>query len=322
MTSSADRDRGVGPEAGAPGSDDSPDPAGTAVVFLTHTWHEHVRSRYRRLAEALPPDHDLILAFDDTDADPEEAAAAARVGSGELHRFRFPDLSDAGYPQPWAGDNESRLVPGNIGLLLLHLHRTGRPYRRYWLIEYDVEYTGRWRGFFEHFRASGSDLLGTTLQPYRVLPQFHWWDDVETPPGVGREQLYRGFFPVMRITERGLRALDRAYSDGWSGHYEVVLPTALLHYGARIEDIGGEGPYVRPGNENRFYTNTPSRTGLGPGTFIYRPPRRWPGLRPGKLWHPVKPSQGRASQYLDLLRDWLEARVGGGGRGPEPPGAG
>lgn len=282
--------------------------AGTAVVFLTHTWHGHVRTRYLDLADAVPPDHDLRLAFDATEAEPDDVAAAERVAGESLYPFRFPELSSPRYPRPWAGDNDARLIPGNVGLLLLHLARTGRGYERYWLVEYDVAYSGDWGAFFGHFRSNESDLLGTTFQPHRVLPEFHWWDALESPDPVPREELYRGFFPVMRITHRGLDALDRAYSDGWSGHHEVVLPTALPRYGAEIEDIGGEGPFVRPGNENRFYTNTPWRTGLGPGTFIYRPPRRWPGLRPGKLWHPVKPTQGRASQYLDLLRDWFEAR--------------
>lgn len=280
----------------------------TAVIFLTHTWHDHLRSRFRGLAESLPPDHDLLLAFDATDADPEAVEAAGRVAGERLRAFRFPELSTSGYPRPWAGDNTSSLVPGNVDLLPLHLHRTGRRYSRYWLIEYDVAYSGEWSAFFEHFRTNRSDLLGTTIQPHRVLPEFHWWDALESPDPVPREELYRGFFPVMRITDRGLEALDRAYADGWGGHAEVVLPTALPRYGADIEDIGGEGPFVRPGNENRFYTNTPWRTGLGPGTFIYRPARRWRGLRPGKLWHPVKPTQGRLSQYLTLVRDWFEAR--------------
>lgn len=279
------------------------------MLFLTHTLHEHAVARYRRLEREAPADHDVLLAFDATTADPETRAAAERVAGDALHRFRFPLLETTGYPRPWAGDNDERLVPGNIGLLLLDLHRAHERWDRYWLIEYDVAFTGDWSTFLEHFRDSDGALLGTTLQPRSVLPGFHWWDALRTPGAVDPPGPLRGFFPVMRVSRKGLRALDHAYSEGWSGHLEVVLPTALRHYGLEIEDVGGEGPFVRPGNENRFYTNTPWRTGLGPGTFIYRPPRRWPGLRRDKLWHPVKPTQGRLSQYLDLARDWWEARV-------------
>lgn len=291
------------------GTGGDPRPGRTAVVFLTHELHEHYVARYRRLRRSVPPDHDLFLAFDATTADPDVVDEVEGLAGENLYLFRFPELSTGGYPRPWAGDNDSMLVPGNNDLLLLHLHRTVGAHDRYWMIENDVEYTGDWRSFFEHFRGNESDLLGTTLQPYSVLPEFHWWDALESPHSLPREDLYRGFFPVVRITRRGLRELHRAYSEGWSGHHEVVLPTALLLHGAEIEDIGGEGPFVRPDNENRFYTNTPGRTGLGPGTFIYRPPRRWAGLRRDKLWHPVKPTQGRISQYADLFRDWLEARL-------------
>ena len=44
--------------------------------------------------------------------------------------------------------------------------------------------------------------------------------------------------------------------SGWSGHHEVVIPTAVSYLGMKIEDFGGNGEYVRLGNENRFYDNT------------------------------------------------------------------
>lgn len=58
-------------------------------------------------------------------------------------------------------------------------------------------------------------------------------------------------------------------------------------------------------NRGRFYTNTPTRTSLAPGTFVYKPTRRFPGLRRQMLWHPVKPTAGRLSPYLDMAREWF-----------------
>lgn len=298
----------AGPDGGSAAVGDT-EAGAAAVLFLTHTVHEHFAARYRRLREEVPPDHDVYLAFDATGADAESIAAARELAGDDLYPFRFSELSTSGYPRPWAADNTSRLIPGNTDLLFLHLHRATGAYARYWLVECDVEYSGDWGEFFEHFRRSDAALLGTTLQPYGVLPEFHWWDDLGSPEPVTRGDLYRGFFPVMRLSADGLEAIHEAYSSGWSGHHEVLLPTALRWFGLEIEDFGGDGPFVRPGNENRFYTNTPWRTGLGPGTFKYRPARRWRGLRPGKLWHPVKPTAGRGSQYVEVARDWLDARV-------------
>ena len=55
-----------------------------------------------------------------------------------------------------------------------------------------------------------------------------------------------------------------------------------------IEDLGGDGQFVRPGNVNRWYTSTLTSQNLAPGSFVARPIRFRPGWKPNKLWHPVK----------------------------------
>jgi hypothetical protein len=99
----------------------------------------------------------------------------------------------------------------------------------------------------------------------------------------------RAFLGVSRLSRSACETLDRAFTvDGWAGHDEVAVPTILRTYGLSLEDIGGDGEFVRPGNENRFYTNSPTRPLLAPGTFVC-PPRVPDSLdQPGKLYHPVK----------------------------------
>ena len=55
-----------------------------------------------------------------------------------------------------------------------------------------------------------------------------------------------------------------------------------------IEDFGGNGEFVRPGNANRWYTSTLTSQTLAPGSFVARPIRFRPGFKPNTLWHPVK----------------------------------
>ena len=59
-------------------------------------------------------------------------------------------------------------------------------------------------------------------------------------------------------------------------------------YGLTIEDIGGDGKFVTPHNEERFYTNTPQMSGLAPGTFVCPPKSCEPLTYANKLYHPVK----------------------------------
>lgn len=85
-----------------------------------------------------------------------------------------------------------------------------------------------------------------------------------------------------------LRRIDEIGLAGWDGMYELAWLTVALWSGFVIEDFGGAGEFVRPGNENRWYTSNPSCNSLAPGSFVYRPSRFAPGHDPIKLWHPVK----------------------------------
>jgi hypothetical protein len=97
-----------------------------------------------------------------------------------------------------------------------------------------------------------------------------------------------GFFPFARLSAQTIDAVIAAGQNGIDGFYEVVWPTVLHHRDLVIEDIGGDGQFVRPGNVNRWYTSTLTSQNLSPGTFVARPIRFRPGLKRNKLWHPVK----------------------------------
>lgn len=188
-------------------------------------------------------------------------------------------------------------------------------YARYWFVEYDVAYTGHWSSFFAPLADRSADLLGTTLRRFRAQPGWPWWPSLAT----GRrhelpdERRIAGFFPVVGLSRRALEVMVKAHRAGWTGHFEVLIPTLLSESGLEIEDVGGDGRFVRTGNVNRFYTNTLATRSGYPGTFVYRPARPRPGLRRQKLWHPVKPDCGRLIPYLRMARHWLAAGISGAG---------
>lgn len=298
-------------EAG-PGSHNQPWPP-EAVFFQTHLLHPEVLQRFETLRDGLPVGYDLYLLLDVDGFSKGELRTARRLVGDALVAFTFDQVA-AGvgdYPHPWAEAGPTGVVPGNNDLLWLHARRRVGGYDRYWFIEHDVAYSGDWLDFFEPLRARGADLLGTTIHPRSTLPEFHWWQSFSTSGGrfEGRDEgpLLRGFFPVVRVSDDALDALDHVYRAGWSGHAEVVVPTALLRLGLELEDIGGRGPFVPTDAPADFYTNTPTRPTLSPGTFVYKPSRRFPGLRRDKLWHPVKHTGGRISPYLEIAEEWLRA---------------
>jgi len=61
----------------------------------------------------------------------------------------------------------------NIDLPLMWYFHENPQYDYYWVMEYDVRFTGGWPDFFLHFAANRSDLLATTLFDYNFRPG---WD--------------------------------------------------------------------------------------------------------------------------------------------------
>jgi hypothetical protein len=178
--------------------------------------------------------------------------------------------------------------PRNIDLPLLWFFQRNPGYEYYWLMEYDVRFTGNWMDFFGHFAGSRSDLLATTLFDYGFRPGWENWRTLQSPQTIPEEERVRALLSLCRLSNTALRVVHQAYCDGWSGHYEVAIPTILKTRGLTLEDFGGSGRYVAAGNENRFYRNTPGVGGLAPGTFTVAANAISDAYPANMLWHPIK----------------------------------
>lgn len=164
-------------------------------------------------------------------------------------------------------------------------------YQYIWRIEFDVRFSGKWIDFFNAFEPSQADLLGTTLCRFSSSPTWRYWKTAELDRvPIPDEKLIRGFFPVIRLSNKACVVLDRAYHNGWQGHFEVSIGTILHHFNCKIEDVGGNGEFVNFENRNRFYTNTLQNNFLWPGTFIWRFPEICMEHKlntPNQLYHPI-----------------------------------
>jgi hypothetical protein len=164
-------------------------------------------------------------------------------------------------------------------------------YDYYWGIEYDVHFEGKWSTFMERFRTSSADLIATTICKHSEIPRKNLNPVFRSPAShhFDEERWIKAFLPIYRLSKRGAEAIHNAYRDGCGGHYELTWATIIEHAGLELEDIGGDGAWVRPENRNRFYFNTPRTWSRSPGTFVFRPPFRTVLHRRNTLWHPVKP---------------------------------
>lgn len=268
--------------------------ARSAILILNHFKDRGLVDQYTQIQTDCSADYDVVLLSDRT----QPSLALARL-PGDVREFCFTidDLIGLGYPGKQSlavrrrGERNMKLGQAELPVLLFFSKYP--QYRYLWVVEYDVRYSGLWHEFFGRFEASAADLLGTTLMRFEECPRWSHWRSLRVPPHQGDPAArLRGFFPLYRLSAQALSSLHRAYLAGCSGHMEALVPTVLWNLGLQIEDVGGEGEFVKPENVNRFYYNNRSDNTLSPGTFVYRPAFSEVGNEPGKLWHPVKAPQG------------------------------
>jgi hypothetical protein len=209
--------------------------------------------------------------------------------------YRRADLAALPYPKKIASANW--ITPaGENDLPVLAFYREQPGYDFYWIVEYDVRYTGHWGTLFGELRSSDAAFLSTTIWDYEDDPGWSWWSALVNAPS-GELQRVRCFTPFCRLSNGALATIDHWYREGGAGHYELTWPSVCKARGLRIEDIGGWGRYTPERWRGKHYINTPREWNLSPGTFVFRPAFRDKGLlteamkyggRP-MLWHPVKP---------------------------------
>lgn len=239
-----------------------------AVGFFTHIATPEVLSGYRKLKDDLSGvARTMIVA--------EAGTPIPEALHGETHFFDFQELASAS--RRIIG---SKIVPGNCHLAMLAFFRMWPNFDYYWHIEYDVAFTGTWRTLVEAWSDDNSELVAPHLRTQSQEPDWVWWRSLRIPPSAAEKGLMRAFLPVYRISRRALECLEAAVGEGYSGHFEALVPTALHAASLKISDLGN----------GQFYTSSSSPDGeLTQGTMRYRPRHVGPLEAQNRLYHPVKP---------------------------------
>jgi hypothetical protein len=262
----------------------------TVVLFTTHVLNPLVEAHYRKLRIELPAGWDLLLFYD-------EGRLSRRSVTRVAGNAVLPHDNESWKRFKRPGRFFPEKIPGNEDGLLFSAMDRLPDYAWYWYIEYDMAFSGNWRTFFDAWQASDSDILAVNMIRRTATPDWPLWKSMEPPEDEGPDTgaCIRAHHAISRLSRRTLEVLRPIYQLGWAGHSEALLTTLAARNGLKVEDIGGDGEFVRPVNINRFYRSTPTSNTLGPGTLVFRPAMEAPGDEPNMLWHPVK----KASRF-----DW------------------
>jgi hypothetical protein len=244
-----------------------------AILFLSHLTNQTTFNEHENISSAIKDMADVYLLLHLADR-----FAGTWPNNTNVTPFFHRDLATLGYP-----DVAVPIVPGNTHFPLMYFFSRYPDYEYYWLVEYDVRFSGNWKTFFKAFHQNDAHLLTCHIRSFSEEPNWYWWRHLSHHKViVPLEQRLRSFNPIYRASNLALKYLHESHRDQWRGHFEVLIPTLLYHGGFKLEDIGGDGRFTPSGNKNGFYTEGSN------GTFRWRPAFNQVGIEPNKLYHPVK----------------------------------
>ena len=263
--------------------------AKTLVAFQTHLFGRQLRNAFLSLSKSLPASYEAVVLVHL----PPGAPVPPLLQTVPHHLVRTPEMRIPEYgAKSGCGTAEWSLWNGgHTDLTFLHLAAARPGYDRYWSVEYDVRFTGKWGAFFSHFEDNPADLLASNVRTAQDDPRWYFWNTLVRPDpadAISDSDRICSFMPVFRVSRRMVETVDQAYRSGWTGHSEAIWPTVARRAGLAIEDLGGNGDFVSPGNRGRFYESSPTTWNMAPGTMVYRPIKHL-CLRRNMLWHPIKP---------------------------------
>jgi hypothetical protein len=261
------------------------------VLYLSHKIDKEIIKEFKNLKKTAGDRQVIFLYNGNYDEDLPKPNFC--VTNEELLNLNYPKLGE-------------KLVPGNVHFPFFKYFKEQNKSDFYWVIEYDVRFTGSWDYLFDYFEKLEADLITSLIKTYKDHPEWDWWELTHPTKKIKKEERIACFNPIYRISKSAAHFLDEAFLSGWKGHHEVSFSTLLHHHGFGILDFGGNGDFVK-GSKNKFYTNYPFFNYLYTvGTFRYRPIRDKTGFRSNKLYHPVKPeADAGLTRNLRYLRHRL-----------------
>ncbi len=253
-----------------------------AFLFVTHQINDEILERYYQLREEIKGVGESFFLFHKEE---EENNTPELLLSENITSFFFntDSLNELDY-EPI----EDTIVPGSNHFATLRFFLDNPDFKYYWVIEYDVIYTGNRSDFFRNFNSGDADFISSHIERFPDKPHWYWWNTLHLEKiTLQKHQLIRSFNPIYRISHPALVFLDHLLKGrkNW-GHHEVLIPTALKYEGFKLLDFGGKGEFVLPQFEEKFYLMPSEYT---TGTMRDKPQISKKELSiKNKLLHPVK----------------------------------
>lgn len=280
----------------------------TSVLYVSHFVTVGTLWNYLQIRRAVRDQYDVYWVC-------QGKRAQRRLSYLPIETFPITDT----LLEPWHhAMNGNGIVPGN-GHIPTIAFAQRHEYEHYWVIEYDVRFTGDWRDFFRLAHQSDPDLISSSIEVPFTDESWDHWESIDLP----YSEVARSFGPIRRVSHRLLEAVRELITNGYWAHNEALLPSACQRRGWLMRDLN---QLAREQWGDFIYT--PSSNQDIRRTLDYRPvaSTTW-GAVPEKLHHPVKPMRwfldkfGMRRGLIEALKShpmWNAGRSEKTGRGKEP----
>lgn len=262
----------------------------TVILFLSHIYSDAAVDKFLNIKKSTANNFDSYVLIDASNKFTHELwkkQLELKDSTNSLIHF-FPDELEKflGYKY-FIKDS---IIPGCAHYPLLFFWKHFE-YLNYWVIEYDVDYTGDWSNLFNSFNNNIEDLLASHLTRCHLQPTWQWWGSLHPPRRFSKAikakhtDLLKAFCPLYRISERALRAVDAAHRQKWRGHCEVLLPVILEENNLIVGDFNTYGTFYTNGSIEPNDGTTPH------SSLRWRPeidPLEFQKVSTPCIWHPVK----------------------------------
>lgn len=247
------------------------------ILITTHKINPRVINLYHKIRNGVGFNSDVILLVQDS--------VSHHIPFGIRYlKFTKEEL----FSQGLRSITDS-ITPGSNHFILLWFFTRHTNYDRFWVIEYDVEFSGNWGYFFYSTYFLKYDFLATHIKTYNEDPGWFWWGSLGGQiANIPYKCRVRSFNPVMRISREALFFLhDILCRDGNCGHHEEAIATILYKAGFSLCDLGTSETFSSQTENATFCTYTiPFPYGTMRDKPIFNPIVLT--FFPDKLIHPIK----------------------------------
>ena len=135
-------------------------------LFLTHIYSKEIYEEFEKLHRATATMGECILLYQQKPG----ASIDRRFLSLPHCIMTDTDLIKLS-AAPYFADSQVCLKPDRSLIKFAREHK----FDYYWIIEYDVRFSGNWECFFRYFSESTDDFLTSHIRSYAQEPDWYFW---------------------------------------------------------------------------------------------------------------------------------------------------